>query len=286
MLRVLLAILIACPLLAAEKTEPVPASPYDDLMIQGREAQRKGLLGKAIESFDAAIALDAKRVPGYFFKGQVLATQRKHEDAIAAFSKVIELDPKASTAYHGRAEEEFKLGQIDKSVRDFDEYIKLEPQRTPYEWQRGIALYYDGKYDEGRRQFELHQTVNPHDVENGVWHFLCVARATGFDKARQTMLPITGDLRVPMREIYELFRGNATPDDVLKATKKGDPSEAELEARRFYAELYLGLYFEAKGDKELTYEHIKRAATEFVSDDYMGDVARVHFKRLLAAPAK
>src|SRR5205823_6267451 len=165
-----------------------------------------------------------------------ISALRKHEEAITAFTKVIELDRKASTTYHGRAEEEFKLGQIERSVEDFDEYIKLEPKRTPYEWQRGIALYYAGKYEEGRRQFELHQTVNPHDVENGVWHFLCVARASGFEKARAAILLITGDLRVPMRGIYELFGGNGTVDDVLKATKKGNPSEAELEARRFYAE--------------------------------------------------
>ncbi len=99
------------------------------------------------------------------------------------------------------------------------------------------------------------------------------------------MLPITGDLRVPMREIYELFRGNMSVDDVLKATRKDDPSDVELENRRFYAQLYLGLYFEAKGNKDQAYEHIKRAATEFVADHYMGDVARVHFKRLLAPAA-
>jgi lipoprotein NlpI len=283
MIRLLVVLFLAWSAVAAEKPTVVDATPYQDLIIKGREAQRKGLMGKALEAFEEAIKLDSKSFAGYFFRGQVLAAMRKPEEAIASFSKVIELDPKASSAYEGRAEEEFKLGQVDRSVSDFDRYVTLEPRRLPYEWQRGIALYYAGKYEEGRKQFELHQTVNPHDVENGVWHFLCVARESGFEKARQSILSINGDLRVPMPEVYELFRGSGSVDDVLKACRKGNPSDRELESRMFYAHLYVGLYFEAKGDKEQTFEHIKAAATEFAQDDYMGDVAKVHFKRLVGA---
>ena len=271
---------------AAEKAAPVEASPYQGLIIDAIQAQKKGLMGKSLESLEKAIKLDPTNFAAYFYSGTAFAALRKPEEAIAAFSKVIELDGKASSAYEGRAEEEFKLGQIDRSVEDFNRYVALEPRRAPYTWKRGIALYYAGKFAEGRKQFELHQTVNPHDVENGVWHFLCAARETSFEKAQASMLPITGDFRVPMSEVYELFRGKGTAEDVLKATKKGNPSGPELDARTFYAHLYLGLYFEAKGDKEKTYEHIKAAATEFPQDDYMGDVAKVHFKRLLAAGGK
>jgi len=284
MIRFLLVLLMASSVVAAaEKPSVIDAPPYDDLIIKAQEAFRKGLMGKALEASDEAIKLDPKRAAAYFLRGKVLSVQRKPEEAIAAFSKVIELDPKASSAYEGRAEDEFRLGQMGRSVDDFDRYVALEPRRLPYEWQRGISLYYAGKYSEGRKQFELYQTVDPHDVENGVWQFLCAARENGFEKARESMLAISGDRRVPMEEIYELFRGNGTVDGVLKACKKGNPSETELESRMFNAHLYLGLYFEAKGDKEQAFEHMKAAATEFARDDYMGDVAKVHFKRLVGA---
>ena len=239
-----------------------------------------------MEAFDKAIKLDPTRVAGYFFKGDVLAGQKKREEAIAAFTKVIELDPKASTAYRKRGEERFKLGEIDKSVEDFDQYVALEPRQEPYLWQRGIALYYAEKYAKGRRQFDVHQAVNPNDVENGVWQFICAAREKSFEQARAGMLSISGDRRVPMTEIYELFKGKGTVDDVWKAVKKGEPDALEMDNRKFYAELYLGLYFEAKGEAEKAYEHIRRAATEFRAEHAMGDVARVHFKRLLAAKTK
>jgi lipoprotein NlpI len=287
MFRFFLAFIFATSLTAAEAvTEARDADPYESAVIDGREAQRKGLLGKAIESFDKAIKLNDKKVPAYFFKGDTLAMQRKHAEAIALFTKVIELDPKASSAYRLRGDEQLKLGEIEKAVDDFNKYIALEPRGEPNMWQRGIALYYAGKFSEARRQFELHQAVNPHDVENGAWQFLCAAREKGFEKARENMLSISGDRRVPMDEIYELFRGKATVDDVWKATKKGEPLPVEMDERRFYAYLYIGLFHEAKGDAEKAYENIKAAATEFRAEHYMGDIARVHFKRLLAAKAK
>jgi lipoprotein NlpI len=277
---------LTCLMMFAAENPPAnpPLEPYKEAIVIYKEAAGKGLFGKALEALDRAIKLDPTRYDAYFYRAGIYSAQNKPEAAVEDYSKVIQLDPKASTAYNNRGWEQFKLNKMDRAIEDFDRYIQLEPKQEPYHWQRGIAYYYAGKYDLGRKQFELHQTVNPHDFENGVWHFMCVARESGFDKARESMIAISGDYRVPMSEIYELFRGKATPDDVLKAAKKGNPSETELEARRFYAELYLGLYFEAKGDKEKAYEHIKRAATQFRADHLMGDVARVHFKRLIAPP--
>ncbi|MBL9123262.1 MAG: hypothetical protein JNG90_06485, partial [Planctomycetaceae bacterium] len=53
---------------------------------------------------------------------------------------------------------------------------------------------------------------------------------------------------------------------------------SERRARRFYAELYLGLYYEATGAAEESLAHVRRAAEEFAIDHYMADVARTHLK--------
>ena len=83
----------------------------------------------------------------------------------------------------------------------------------------------------------------PSDVENGVWHFLCRARANGIEDARAHMLPISGDPRVPMAEIWSLFKGQASVDDVFKAANRG--TGGTLHNQLFYAHLYVGLYYEA-----------------------------------------
>ena len=57
-------------------------------------------------------------------------------------------------------------------------------------WQRGIALYYAGRYQDCREQFESHRTVNPDDVENAAWHFLvCCARRVSGESGSGRFLP-------------------------------------------------------------------------------------------------
>src|SRR6185503_7544 len=188
----------------------------------------------------------------------------------------VKIDPKAPDVYQSRGWAWFKAADMGKAISDFDRYLQWIPERAAHHWQRGIAYYYAGLYEDGRKQFELHQTVNPHDVENAVWHFLCVARASGPAQARAALIPIQGDVRVPMMEVHALFAGKAKPAAVLAAARAGEPAPAQLNDRLFYAHLYLGLYYEAMGDGKLAQEHIFKAATEFKAPHYMGDVARVH----------
>lgn len=170
-----------------------------------------------------------------------------------------------------RAVAHFEAGRIAESAAEFDRLAKADPAAMPYLWQRGIVLYYAGRYADCRQQFERHRTVNPDDVENAAWHFLCVARAESPARARAALLPVGPDARVPMRQVYEMFRGAATPEDVLRAAG-AQPSA------QFYAQLYLGLYFEAIGDARRALEHITAGAADRYASagGYMHMVARVH----------
>jgi tetratricopeptide (TPR) repeat protein len=177
-----------------------------------------------------------------------------------------------------RAVADFEGGRFAESAAAFDSLAKAVPDQAPYLWQRGIALYYyAGRYDDCRRQFESHRAVNPDDVENAAWHFLCVARAESPAKAQAALLPVGPDARVPMREVYQMFRGTLTPEQVLAAA--GARPEA-----LFYGHLYLGLYFEALGMKDRALQHITIAAGNRFEPhgDYMHMVARVHLRSLSA----
>ena len=170
---------------------------------------------------------------------------------------------------------DFQRGRIAESVAGFDNLVKLVPSIAPELWQRGIALYYAGRYSDCRRQFESHRTVNPDDVENAAWHFLCVAREQAPDQARAALLPVGPDPRPPMREVYQMFRGALTADDVLEAA-------GNRPAGQFYAHLYIGLYSEALGRKDLALRHIKEAASGRFAPvgGYMHMVAGVHLQTL------
>jgi hypothetical protein len=179
-------------------------------------------------------------------------------------------------ALFDRAVADFHAGRIAQSVQGFDRVAALVPRHAPQLWQRGIALYYAGRYKDCRAQFESHRTVNPNDVENAAWHFLCVARAESPEKARAALLPVGPDARVPMREVYRMFRGELSPEGVLAA------AGSRLESQ-FFARLYLGLYFDAAGDTSRALENIRVAAEDrYAVGGYMHGVARVHLAQLTA----
>ncbi len=172
-----------------------------------------------------------------------------------------------------RGEEHFRQARIAESIADFDRQVKLQPDQAAEHWQRGIAYYYAGEYEKGARQFELHQTVNPQDVENAVWHFLCVVRAPkgSVEAARKNLIPVTRDSRVPMAQIQQLFAGTMTPEEVLRAGEEAGGTA------KFYADLYVGLYYEALDRDDESLRLVARAADNPAArKSYMGDVARVH----------
>jgi hypothetical protein len=72
-----------------------------------------------------------------------------------------------------------------------------------------------------------------------------------------------------MRQIYQMFRGELTPEQMLAAA--GSEPESQ-----FYAHLYAGLYFEVLGNRTRALEHITAAADDRYPGGYMHDVARVH----------
>ena len=174
-------------------------------------------------------------------------------------------------AIFDNAVDSFFAGNVEESAAHFDALVTQTPQVKPQLWQRGIVLYYVGRYDDCREQFEAHRTVNPNDVENAAWHFLCVARAESSDRAQAELLPVGPDPRSPMREIYGLFNGSQTADEVMAAANGRPGAE-------FYAHLYVGLYAEARGDRKEAIAHISEAAAERYAraGGYMHTVARVH----------
>lgn len=170
-----------------------------------------------------------------------------------------------------KAVDDFRAGRIEQSATGFDRLAALVPGQAPELWQRGIAQFYAGRFRDCRDMFISHRTVNPDDAENAAWHFLCVARAESPEAARTQILPVGPDARVPMREVYQMFQGRATPAQVLAA------AGADLSAQ-FFGRLYVGLYLEATGDRVKGRESLAIAAQEQFAQvgGYMHDVARVH----------
>ena len=198
------------------------------------------------------------------------------DQARKGIDQAIEKAPKQSQLYLIRGSLLFRTGKIAESLKDFDKVIELDPLSKPYLWQRGISLYYAEKYQEGVDQFVVHREVNPNDVENAFWHFLCAAKLRGVEAAEKEILLSGRDSRVPMMQVQDMIQGKATPEQVIEATESKPKRSDGTDFDRFYGYLYVGLYYDAKGDAPKAAEWMKKCVDLNVPG-YMGDVARVHW---------
>ena len=248
-----------------------------NLLTRAEASWKVGDFTNALALVDRAIAASPKEVRALNFRAQMRALLGRRPEGIADLTQALKLEPKSAWLYHERAEHQFRAGAFSEACADFAKADELAPERAARDWQRGIALYYAGRFVEGRKLFELHRTVNPEDVENAAWHFLCVARLDGVEKARAVLISVAADGRVPMREVQALFAGKGTEADVFRAAERG--RDDELPGQRFYAHLYVGLYHEASGAVALAEENLRKAAGLAKYGGYMGEVARVHTER-------
>ena len=259
-----------------------PAFPADEAgpLARAQARFREAKYDEAAQLATAVIQQDTESTAAYRLRAAAYEQLGKLDLAIADLSQVIKLQPDPADTIQHRGELHFQAGHIALSIEDFDRYLQARPDREPYHWQRGISYYYAGEYAKGVRQFEIHKTVNPQDVENAVWHYLCGARLESVEQARAKLIDIARDDRPWALPVYRLFQGRLTPAEVLKQAEQGIRTETIRKDYLFYAHFYVGLYHEAAGAHELAGKHIEIAATQYYSPHYMGAVARVHLQRL------
>lgn len=183
-------------------------------------------------------------------------------------------DSKEGLSLLGAAE--FMRGDMKAALEAWDHQVKVHKASYAPHWQRGIALYYAGRYKEGREQFEAYQAVDGNDVENSVWKLMCEAReeGRGLARGRKAMLPIGLDRRAPMMEVLDLFAGKSTIEKVKAQTAQAPKNQGDKP--KFYEALYLGLYEDLLGHADASQAHFSRAMELEPASVYMREVGRVH----------
>ena len=211
--------------------------------------------------------------------GQAPATehQSRHQAAIADARQRTLTGPPTVGAMTQMGDALLRAGQCEAAIDWFEQSITADPSIQPHLWQYGIALYFVERYADGQQLFEQHRRVNPHDVENAAWHFLCTAKADGLEAAKELLLPAPDDPRVPMAQILaRLAGGDQGEIDESVERLRGT---GQFDDARFYGDLYLGLIADAQGDRAAAAKHL-RSAARTKRTHYMADVARVYADRM------
>jgi lipoprotein NlpI len=179
---------------------------------------------------------------------------------IARLTARIDDNPRDINAYSFRGDALVFRGKFAEAVADYDRMIERNPAISASHWRRGIALFYDGKYKEAAKQFEIYHSFDNVDRENGIWRYLSQVKAYGREKAREGLLKYEKDDREPFPDVYKMFSGDLTGDEVLKRINDAKISPQEKEKRLFYAELYVGLNEYVNDHPVLAQKHLKQAA--------------------------
>lgn len=207
------------------------------------------------------------------------ADRNESPRVIELSSKILEQTTQVAEAYYWRGREYLRSGDAIKAMEDFNAFLRARPDQASRLWERGIAAFYAEDYAAGARQFADYQNVDDADVENAVWHVLCRSYVTDFRAAQREIMCVGVDRRVPMMEIYQLFRGEIEPAAVLAAADRAAADPKQHDYHRFYAHLYVGYYYLAQRDPDRAREHLKIAVERYPNHDYMCDVARMHLAR-------
>ena len=213
--------------------------------------------------------------------GQDLSS-KKYDDAVKKATEAAELAKDLGEIQQSAAQVLYLAGKAEESLPLFDRANALLTERAADNWQRGIALATCGKWAEGAKQFKMHHDVNPNDVENSAFYYLCVAKSESLEAAKKSVIPSRGDARQPMMAILQMLKGEIKPEDVLAVAEKASAGQARQEAV-FYGELYVGLYYDSIGSAAEAEKHL-RASLNHNQKHYMSDTSRVYLQHRFPSP--
>lgn len=199
---------------------------------------------------------------------------------------LIATDPNQVELFSQRGDVRFFLGDFPSAVSDYDHMVQLKSDEDAGHWRRGIAWFYAGEYEKAAGQFERYHSYDNVDRENGIWRYLCQRKAHGLETARKGLLKYEKDDREPFGDVYRMFQGAMTADELLQKIRTADITHTEKQKRLFYAELYVGLHEAVEVRHESALQHLKTAAentwpqTAGYGPNYMWHVARLHVEKL------
>ena len=180
------------------------------------------------------------------------------------------------------------LAQFQEAETSYRRMVELDPALDTSHWRLGIACFFAQHPQAGADQFEKYHSFDSVDRENGIWRYFCHYRASGKEQARKQLLRYETDDRPPFREVYQLFQGTLSPEQVLKAAS--DAPEAGRSSRLFYSHLYVGLNASLENNRDAAIRSLQLATLNPWPESagygprYMWHVGRLELNRLNSQP--
>lgn len=182
------------------------------------------------------------------------------------------------------------LARFAEAEAAYRRMVELDPDLDASHWRLGIACFLANHPQAGADQFEKYHSFDSVDRENGIWRYFCHYRASGREAARKQLLRYDKDDRPPFREVYQLFQGTLSAEEVLSAATAAPDSSRQQ--RLFYSHLYVGLNAALEGNRTTAIDSLEQAAlnewprSAGYGPRYMWHVGRLQLNQLLTPPVQ
>lgn len=120
---------------------------YPNAMIgMARHALTQKDMAQAARLADETVAAHPADVPAWMFKGDLLRSQGKPDEALAAYGQVLKIKPDHRSAYLERAYVEIGAGKFDAAKADIDAAKKITPNSLMVAYTQGLHDFTQGKH--------------------------------------------------------------------------------------------------------------------------------------------
>jgi tetratricopeptide (TPR) repeat protein len=131
--------------------DPKGAYPWNG---KGNVLQSQKRHEEALAAYEQAIALDPDFAHPWINKGNVLQRQKRYEEALAAYEQAIALDPEYSHPWNGKGNVLHSQKHYEEALQAYEKAIELEPEYADPWNGKGNVLQSQGRHEEALKAFE------------------------------------------------------------------------------------------------------------------------------------
>ncbi|MGD0190207.1 MAG: tetratricopeptide repeat protein [Rhizomicrobium sp.] len=220
--------------------------------------------------------------PDFFVqRGLIYRSMGKYALAIAESSGAIAIDPAFTYAYSSRGRARQLDNDLDGAIDDFDKAISLDRDDADAQMDKGFAEWQAGRFDKAEKAFRRAVDLSP----TSVWGYLSedMARIRMGDRVSHDFEDKAGSLDLANwpGPLAALFLGKLTPDQLVQVAAQGEGRDPRDQACQ--AQLFLGEWYNARGDSIPARKSLQQAAMSCPSDMVELSIARSELARMPAA---
>jgi protein O-mannosyl-transferase len=164
--------------------------------------------------------------------GVALATEGKHQEAMAHYRQALAIDPDYAEAHANLGDELVKVGQFDRAMPEFDKALRLRPALASAHAGLGLMLAASGQLEEARDHLEsaLHAAPATADTQSNLCYVLVrlgrPADAVSHCREALRLKPDFPDARYNLGNAYAALGKRAEAFAEFSKVLAADPSNA------------------------------------------------------------